>query len=464
MNYRVQEGHVSTPGGSGSDQLLHWRFYSRAVFVETALCIRRKPLNRNEKEILTVTCFGHFMSHFNMLVFPALILPLSRMYGMGLSQVLALSLWMYLLFGLAALPWGLLVDKLGAKPLLFTFYAGSGICGLAAAHFLRSPTELALCLAGLGLFSAIYHPAGLGLISRSIARMSVALGYNGMAGNAGLALAPILTGLINYRFGSQAAYVFLGALNLLGAVIMLLVPLQEPLEKPSTQSEAPARLALGFAMLCVCITLGGLAYCGVTVILPSYFELRSSALIAFLNNLSWLVHSKNVAATGLTSLVFVVGIVGAYFGGRASERFDPRRVYLLSHLLALPMALAMAFAMNLPLVLVTMAYLLFLMGMQPAENTLLAWLTPAKLRHSGFGVKFILTFGVGSLAVRMVGWIKQAWSLPAVFIAMTLISGLIVTSILVLFRVTRDLPAPGKGQVEQTRRIILKPAEESTGV
>lgn len=401
-------------------------------------------MTRNEKQILTVTCFGHFMSHFNMLVFPALILPLSRMYGMGLSQVLALSLWMYLLFGLAALPWGLLVDKLGAKPLLLTFYAGSGLCGLAAAHFLHSPAKLALCLAGLGLFSAIYHPAGLGLVSRSIKRMSVALGYNGMAGNAGLAVAPLLTGLISYRFGSEAAYLFLGALNLLGAVIMLLVPLQEPLEKPSSApSQAPGRLAPGFAALCACLTLGGLACCGVTVILPSYFELRSSALIAILNNLSWLVHSRNVAATGLTSLVFVVGIIGACFGGLASERFDPRRVYLLFHFLALPMALAMAFARNLPLVLVSMVYLLFLMGMQPAENTLLAWLTPERLRHSGFGVKFILTFGVGSLAVRMVGWIQQTWSLPAVYIAMTLISGLIVLSILVLFRVTRDLrPAP----------------------
>ncbi len=398
-------------------------------------------MNRNEKKILTVTCFGHFMSHFNMLVFPALILPLSRMYGMGLSQVLALSLWMYLLFGLAALPWGLLVDKLGAKPLLFIFYAGSGLCGLAAARFLHSPAKLALCLAGLGLFSAIYHPAGLGLVSRSIERMSVALGYNGMAGNAGLAVAPIVTGLINYRFGSEAAYLFLGALNLLGALIMLLVSLQEPLQKPSsTPSQTPGRLAPGFATLCASLTLGGLAYCGVTVILPSYFELRSSALIAFLNKLSWLVHSRNVAATGLTSLVFVVGIVGAYFGGLASERFDPRRVYLLFHFLALPMALAMVFARNLPLVLVCMVYLLFMMGMQPAENTLLAWLTPEKLRHSGFGVKFILTFGVGSLAVRMVGWIQHTWSLPAVYIAMTLISGLIVLSILVLFRVTRDLP------------------------
>lgn len=420
-------------------------------------------MNDNEKKILTVTCFGHFMSHFNMLVFPALVLPLSRQYGMELSQVLALSFWMYLLFGLTALPWGLLSDKLGAKPLLFAFYAGAGICGLAAAYYIDEPGKFALCLAGVGLFSGIYHPAGLGLISRGISRVSMGLGYNGMAGNAGLAAAPIITGLINYRFGAQAAYFFLGALNLLGAVIMLLVSSDEPAARPAAESHPAGRLALGFFVLCICMMLGGIAYRGATVILPSYFELRSGSLLDFLNHISWLRSSNNVAATGLTSLVFVVGIAGQYLGGRAAEHYGPRRVYLVFHALALPMALGMAFATNLPLFLVSMGYLLFLLGMQPAENTLVANLTPDKLRHSAFGTKFILTFGVGALAVRLVGWIKETWSLPAVYIAMTMISVLIVLCIIVLYRVTQALKSPGGDTMASKQRPLAEPLDESSG-
>jgi hypothetical protein len=60
--------------------------------------------------------------------------------------------------------------------------------------------------------------------------------------------------------------------------------------------------------------------------------------------------------------------------------------------------------------------------MQPIENTLVAYLTPDRLRHSAFGTKFILTFGVGSVAVYVVGWIKTAWSLSAVFVAMSVVS------------------------------------------
>ncbi len=393
-------------------------------------------MNDNEKKILVTTSFGHFMSHFNMLTFPALVIPLGERFGLEIGAVIALSFWMYLLFGLTALPWGLLTDRHGAKPLLLLFYLGAGASALAAAVFMDFPGIFSMALAGLGLFSGIYHPAGLGLISRGISRMSVALGYNGMAGNAGLAAAPILAGLINYQFGARAAYVAVGMLNLLGAAIMVVWPSREPARKPGTASASGKDHALAFAVLCVCMMLGGVAYRGATVILPSYIELRSGGLFELLGGLKGVLASKNVAATAITSLIFLVGVAGQYLGGRLAERFDPRRGYLAFHFLALPMALLMAYATDTALLFVGIGYMLFLLGMQPMENTLVATLTPERLRHSAYGTKFILTFGVGALGVHVVGWIKQAWSLEAVFIALTLVSCGIVMSIVVLIAVT----------------------------
>jgi MFS family permease len=394
-------------------------------------------MNDNERNILTVTCFGHFMSHFNMLTFPAIVLPLTEQYGMELGLVLALSFWMYLLFGLTALPWGLLTDRFGARPLLLTFYGGAGLSGLAASVWMESPGTFSLCLAGIGLFSGIYHPAGLGLISRGISRMSMALGYNGMAGNAGLALAPILTGVINHAFGTRAVYLFLGSLNLLGALLMFLLRTHEPEKKETGASRDSGRLVAGFVVLCLCMMLGGIAYRGATVILPSYFELRSQGLFEALSQLAWLLPSRNVAATALTSIALLIGMVGQYLGGVAAERFEPRRSYLFFHALAMPLALFLAYTTDLPLFLLSMGYLFFFLGMQPIENTLVAYLTPDKLRHSAYGAKFILTFGVGAVAVHMVRWIKGAWSLPAVFVVLSGVSLGIVLSILLLMGVTR---------------------------
>ncbi|MCJ7809892.1 MAG: MFS transporter, partial [Desulfobulbaceae bacterium] len=234
-------------------------------------------MNTNERHILTTTCFGHFMSHFNMLVFPALVLPLAGFYGMELSQVLALSFWMYLLFGLTALPWGLLSDRFGAKPFLLLFFLGAGVCGIGAAYFIDSPVIFSLFLAGIGLFSGIYHPAGLGLISQGMQRMAMAMGYNGVAGNAGLAVAPLMAGMINYFYGIKAVFLCVGFLNLSGALVMMMLSVDEPPKHSGTVTRDSEGLIRGFIILCVCMMLGGVAYRGASVILPSYFELKDPA-------------------------------------------------------------------------------------------------------------------------------------------------------------------------------------------
>ena len=72
-------------------------------------------MNSAERRILLVTCFGHLMSHYNMLVLPALVIPLSGMLDLPMTGVLGLSFWMYLLFGVMALPWGMIGDKWGGK-------------------------------------------------------------------------------------------------------------------------------------------------------------------------------------------------------------------------------------------------------------------------------------------------------------------------------------------------------------
>jgi hypothetical protein len=51
-------------------------------------------LQKREHHILVNTCYGHFMSHFNMLVFPAIVIPLTGHLDMDMAAVLGLSFWM----------------------------------------------------------------------------------------------------------------------------------------------------------------------------------------------------------------------------------------------------------------------------------------------------------------------------------------------------------------------------------
>ncbi|RLB42277.1 MAG: hypothetical protein DRH12_06015 [Deltaproteobacteria bacterium] len=399
-----------------------------------------KRLDSGERRILVVTCFGHFMSHFNMLVFPALLIPLATRLSMSMGTTLGLSFWMYLLFGVTALPWGVVADRVGAKPLMLTFYLGAGFSGLSAALLLDTPLYFSLSLAGLGLFSGIYHPTGLGLISKEVRRVSMAMGYNGMFGNLGLAVAPLLAGLMNWLWGVRVAYCIVGLMNLTGLGLTLLISTTSKGEPRKRQPEPNTQSIMPFFILLIAMMLGGLAYRGATVILPAYFELKTPVLFEFLSKRLSGTLSTNLVATSISALIYFVGILGQYSGGRVAEKYEPKYCYLLYHAVTIPIAFLISLSSNLPLVAATMTYFFFLLGMQPIENTLVANLTPKKFHHSAFGMKFILTFGVGSLAVKIIERIENQWGIEATFICIGFISMGLVATIFVLLASTRNRP------------------------
>ena len=388
-------------------------------------------MNHRERRILFVTCYGHFMSHVNMLVFPALVLPLAGRWGVDMVEVLGISFWMYLLFGLTALPWGVAADRWGAKWLMALFFLGASASCVAAAVWIDAPGKLLLALAVLGLFTGIYHPIGLGWISRDFERVSLGMAYNGMSGNLGLAIAPLLAGIINWLLGPEAVYLAIAGLNLLGVVSLLAAPESGEQERKGKESGEENGMLGAFLILLVAMMLGGIAYRGATVVTPAYFELKNQGIFLWISSFGEGL-SRNVVATTITSIIYLVGIAGQYTGGRVAERFELRWSYLFFHAMVVPIVLLMSMAVDLPLVGLGMVYFFFLLGMQPIENTLVARFTPRRFHHAAYGTKFILTFGVGSLAVKMVGAIKENASIEVVYWALGLISLLLVGMVLVL--------------------------------
>jgi MFS family permease len=372
------------------------------------------------------------LSHFNMLVFPAVLLPLSVGFGMDMVQTLALSFWMYLLFGVTALPWGLLADKIGSRPLLALFHLGAGICGFLAALNISNPFLFGLCLSGIGLFSGIYHPVGLGWIAREVENTSKGMALNGMFGNLGLAAAPLLAGSVNYFYGAQAVYFVLAAVNLSGLVFLYLAKgskVQGSVKKVTAGSK---QNLVPFLVLLVAMMLGGVVYRAISVTLPAYFELQNQNLYESFLSVAGQFGSANVFATLITSTIYLVGMGGQYFGGRVGQSHDLGYGYLLFHLITIPMAIGMALFSNIQLIAFAMIHSFFLLGMQPLENTLVARLSPPGLQSSAYGLKFILTFGVGALSVGLVTGIKETYGFSSVYLSLAGVSTLLAGVILVL--------------------------------
>jgi hypothetical protein len=96
----------------------------------------------------------------------------------------------------------------------------------------------------------------------------------------------------------------------------------------------------------------------------------------------------------------------------------------------------MALTRDLLLVGLAVIFFFFLLGMQPIENTLIARFAPKRFHHSAFGAKFVLTFGVGALAVKMVAAIESTYDIETIFyllallaaVALVFIGGLIIRS------------------------------------
>jgi MFS family permease len=399
------------------------------------------PATVRERNILVVTAIAHYLTHLYMLVFPSLALALRPAFDLPLDAVLALSFWMYLLYGLGALPAGILSDLVHPRVMLIVCLFGMGGCAVAASRA-TSPQTLRWALAGLGLFAAIYHPAGMALISRGIRRRGWALGVNGVFGNLGIVSAPFLAGLLAASLGWRSTYLILGLPGLLagaGALFLRVDGYAEP-QATAASGSGRRRLAVAFTVLCVAMALGGIAYRGQTLVLPAYFEERIAFLVDAIEGLSWwpTLGTRTVAATLLTSLAYLAGVFGQMAGGVLADRYDLRKLYLLFHAASLPLLLSLGQLAGLPLLVSALAYAFFAFGMQPIENSLVAVLTPPRLRSTGYGLKFILTFGVGSFAVQLVGHWQQAGGLAAVFPWLALCVLLLLVFAAILWWITRD--------------------------
>ena len=219
-----------------------------------------------------------------MLVFPALVLPLAGILRLDLAQVLQLSFLQYLLFGVSALPWGMVADRWAGRPLMVLMFLGASLSGFAAAFWIEDPGRLWLALGALGLFSGIYHPIGMGLISKGVKRLNVAMGYNAMFGGLGLVVAPAATGVVNWVWGPRAAYLLVGAINLVGIALPALLPLTRFQHTEKGPAESGNGFLGAFIILLTANMLAGMAYTGSTVILPAYLELKSLAVLQALSD------------------------------------------------------------------------------------------------------------------------------------------------------------------------------------
>jgi MFS family permease len=398
-------------------------------------------MDSNEKKILILTSAAHYLTHFFVLAFPVLVMPISRDLSMEPAAVIKISFPMYLCYGLLAIPWGYLSDRIDARLMMSAGMILAGV-GFLAAGLAESVERLALCLAMIGVGCSAYHPSGLALLSKGIRVRGRALGINGLWGNFGIASVPLVAGISTYVMGWQNTLLAFGLLGVLLGIACLAVPFsigREDLQRG--ESVAGRRAVTLFLILCAAMVFSGLMYRGYTVILPTFFESKLAGLGALLSSVLGDGHAVSaadtLAATLITCGVYLIGMVGQLIGGWVADRRDLRWAYLTFFVCALPFLLSLRFAAGPLLIPLAGFFVLFSLGMQPIENSLVAMLTPAQWRSVSYGVKFTLVFGAGSLAVHFVSFVDGNYGLDGVILLLCCFLVMVISMIAVLLLASR---------------------------
>jgi MFS family permease len=406
------------------------------------------PTQRN---IVYVASASHYFAHFLELVVPAMTMFIAHDIGMDANAVIATGFYLYLLFGVMSLPWGYFADKHSCSLMLALASLIAGVAALVASSAPDLSTlTFALAFVGVGIAAA--HPAGMALITKTSETPGRDLGTYGVWGNVGIVTAPLIGGIVSYIAGWRFSLIAAGIGSLILSYFAFQIVKHETSLGNKEQAAEVDKTGNGnlkeFLLLCIILVLVGLIYRGNMVTLPIYLEENGGELLAALQSSSLIQTLQQIvsgkgntvqtfAASILLSIIVCGGIVGQIIGGYLADKYDLRFGYFIFIAASIPLLFAISQAEGLGLAVAACLFLLFSLGLQPIENSLIARLSPQSLRSRAYGTKFVLVFGLGSVSVWGVTACREALTTAHVFSVLASLQCILVLLFLLFFGLPR---------------------------
>lgn len=196
-----------------------------------------------DAKTIALVGLAHGSSHFFHLLLPPLFPFLIAEFGYSYSELGLLLSVFFVLSGTGQMLAGFVVDRIGARPVLFAALACFVLAGLAASLAGGYPgLLLAAALAGLG--NAPLHPVDFTILNHRVSPQRLGHGFavHGISGNLGWALAPVFMTGITALTGSWRLACLCGGLLAL-AVMALLWSQRALLDDRQGRAPAPAAAA-----------------------------------------------------------------------------------------------------------------------------------------------------------------------------------------------------------------------------
>ena len=189
---------------------------------------------RRDAQVITLIGLAHSVSHFFQLILAPLFPLLKVEFGVSYAELGLLMSAFFVVSGIGQALAGFVVDRVGARPVLYTGISLLGIAalGLANAHHYA---QLVFFAGVAGLGNSVFHPVDYSLLNRCVspARMSYGFSAHGISGNLGWAAAPVFLIALSVPFGWRAA--LFGAAILAFVVLAVVWFFRDRLEVPAAQ-------------------------------------------------------------------------------------------------------------------------------------------------------------------------------------------------------------------------------------
>jgi len=203
----------------------------------SALHANPVPL-RQDATVMGLVGLAHASSHFSHLILDTLFPVFMKEFDLSFAQLGLLMSVFFVISGTGQASAGFVVDRFGARPVLFAalgLYVLACVAGALAQSY--AGLFVVAVLAGLG--NAPFHPVDFTILNQRVStpRLGYAFSVHGLTGNLGWAAAPVFLMGITALAGWRAAYI--AAALLYAGILTLLVLRKDLLQTTQRPKAAP---------------------------------------------------------------------------------------------------------------------------------------------------------------------------------------------------------------------------------
>ena len=395
-------------------------------------------MDDNSRSVVIFTGISHAIVHTYELSIPILVTIWLVEFPVSTATLGAVVSVGYALFGIGALPGGVLADRFGSQILIVACLLGMGISFLVLS-FAGGILSVAVALAIWGVAASVYHPSGLSLISTGVENRGTAFAYHGMAGNIGIAFGPLITALllITFEWRTVTRLLMIPTAMALGYALYTdfdakaAVSADGGTEQSKSMSleeflrDSRALFGIGFALALAIVMMNGLFYRGMLTFLPEVLDQFLPPMSDFIQLFE--PGSPVSEEFTLSSYVYVglltIGIGGQYIGGKVSDRIAPTTglAVVFSGLIIVTISFVPAARWGLfALVCVSALFGFFLFALQPLYQATIADHSPSDDRGLSYGYTYLTSFGIGAAGAAISGYLLSVISVDRAFLALVL--------------------------------------------